>query len=113
MFFGANLQALRKKNGCLRPIAVGLTLRRLISKVASRWGSAWMSPLLAPRQLGVGVSGGAEAMVHATSTFLLSSSPWQAVVKLDFIDAFNTVRRDSMLETVAQDLPEFFNYVSS
>jgi len=37
---------------------------------------------------------------------------FQAVVKLDFINAFNTVRRDSMLETVAQDLPELFNYVS-
>jgi len=72
-----------------------------------------MSPLLAPRQLGVRVSGRAEAMVHATCTFLLSSSPWQAFVKLDFINAFNTVRRDSMLETVALDLPELFNYESS
>jgi len=50
---------------------------------------------------------------QATRAFLLSSSPRQAVVKLDFINAFNTVRCDSMLETVAQDLPELFNYVST
>jgi len=52
-----------------------------------------MSPLLAPRQMGAGISGGAEAMV--------------------FTNAFNKVRRDSMLESVAQDLPELFNHVSS
>jgi len=52
-------------------------------------------------------------MVHATWAFLLSSTPWQALDKLDFTNAFNTVRRDSMLESVAQDLPELYNYVSS
>ena len=32
-FFCANLTALRKKNGGIRPIAVGSTLRRLVAKV--------------------------------------------------------------------------------
>jgi len=40
VFFGANLHALRKKDGGLRPTAVGLTLRRLTSKVVNRVGSA-------------------------------------------------------------------------
>jgi len=70
-----------------------------------------MSPILAPRQLGVGISGGAETMVHATRAFLFSSTPWQALIKLDFTNAFNAVRRDSMLESVAKGLPELFNYV--
>ena len=34
-FFGANLIALRKKDGGVRPIAVGCTLRRLVAKCAN------------------------------------------------------------------------------
>jgi len=88
VFFGANLHALRKKSGGLRPIAVCLTLRRLTSKVENRWGSARMSPLLAQRQLGWGylavhATGSmlhGLSMVHATRAFLLSSTPWEALV---------------------------------
>ena len=35
-FCGASLTALNKKDGGVRPIAVGCTLRRLVAKVASR-----------------------------------------------------------------------------
>jgi len=58
IFFGANLHALKKKDGGLCPMVVGLTLRCLVSKIANRWGSARMRMLLkngsilAPRQLG-------------------------------------------------------------
>ena len=42
-FFGANLTALQKKTGDIRPIAVGCTLRRLAAKViGKRWGSFWL-----------------------------------------------------------------------
>jgi len=102
---------MHKKNGVLRPIAVSLTLRRLTSKVTNRWGMAQMSPSLAPRQLGWGYP--VEQKWWSTRCFLLSSTPWQALVKMDFTNAFNTVRRDSMLESVAQDRPELFKYVSS
>jgi len=60
-----------------------------------------MSPFLAPRQLGVRETGGAEAIVHAIPAFLLSLTSWQAVVDLDFIimksrlttaNSFNTVQ---------------------
>jgi len=40
-------------------VAVGLCLRRLTSKVANRWATAKLLNTLAPRQLGVGVRGGA------------------------------------------------------
>ena len=33
------------------------------------------------------------------------------IVKLDFRDAFNTLRRDALLETVAADLPELYKFV--
>ena len=57
-FFGATLIALEKKDGGVRPIAVGCTLRRLAAKVASGRVLEDMAALLAPRQLGFGVKGG-------------------------------------------------------
>ena len=56
-FFGANLIALEKKGGGVRPIAVGGTLRRLIAKVAAMKVSEEIGALLAPVQLGYGVKG--------------------------------------------------------
>ena len=70
LFFGARLTALSKEDGGVRPIAVGLTLRRLVAKVAGYHVRDEMSDLLAPRQLGYGVKGGAEAAVHAARSYV-------------------------------------------
>jgi len=110
-FFGATLLPFRKKDGGLRPIAVGLTLRRLISKLAA---SAVMTPcaqLLAPHQLGVGARGGAEALVHATRHYLYSKAEDKAFIKLDFKNAFNSVRRDRVWEAVSSSCPGLLAYV--
>jgi len=56
-FFGANLTALQKKLGGIRPITVGCTLRRLAAKVASSKVVGRMGELLAPQQLGYGQEG--------------------------------------------------------
>jgi len=47
VFFGASLHALRKKDGGLHPIAVGLTLRRLEFKIASCLAMEYIMPELA------------------------------------------------------------------
>jgi hypothetical protein len=59
------LIALNKKNGRVRPIAVGGTLRRLVAKCASRAVRDELGALLASVQLGYGTPIGAEAAVHA------------------------------------------------
>ena len=51
-FFGATLIALSKPDGGVRPIAVGCTLRRLVSKCASKSICAAIGELLAPLQVG-------------------------------------------------------------
>ena len=51
---------------------MGLTLRRLVAKVAGYHVRDEMSDLLAPRQLGYGVKGGAEAAVHAARFWIHS-----------------------------------------
>ena len=55
-FFGGRLIALLKKGGGIRPIVVGLCLRRVASKLVSSLATNKLSPVFAPLQLGVGVS---------------------------------------------------------
>ena len=66
ILYGGRLLALKKKDGGIRPIAVGYTWRRLAAKCANAYVVGRMSQALEPLQLGVGVPGGAEAAIHAT-----------------------------------------------
>ena len=61
---GAWLHAAKKKVGGIRPIAVSNIIRRLTSKVMSFAISERAATTLSPHQLGVGVRGGCEAIVH-------------------------------------------------
>jgi len=110
IIYGANLLALSKKDGGIRPIAVGYTWRRLAAKCANSYAVTRLSQLLAPIQLGVGIPGGAEAAVHATRRWLTTMPEDNVLVKLDFTNAFNTLRRDSLLEAVAKEIPELYRF---
>ncbi|KAF0312080.1 Longitudinals lacking protein-like [Amphibalanus amphitrite] len=57
-FFGASLIALRKKDGGLRPIAVGSVYRRIAGKVAAAAVSGAIGARLRPIQLGVATRNG-------------------------------------------------------
>ena len=104
---------MEKKDGGIRPIAVGCTLRRLVAKIAGNKVTDNMSSLLAPRQLGFGVKGGAEAAVHAARQYLHSLPPDMLLLKLDFSNAFNSIRRDKMLLAVKKLVPELYPLVHS
>ena len=69
IFFGGRLIALEKKSGGTRPIAIGLTLRRLASKCANSFGVERLKSSFSPRQLGVGIPGGCDTAVHCASRF--------------------------------------------
>jgi len=112
-FFGGRLFALSKPGGGLRPIAVGMTLRRLVAKVANKSAVERCAAALAPHQVGVGVRGGCEAAVHTARSFLEGCSPNEGILKIDFRNAFNTVRRDVVLECVAEHLPDLLPFVAS
>jgi hypothetical protein len=111
LFFGAGLIALRKKDGGLRPIAIGLVLRRLVARAACAAVRDRAAELLAPIQIGIGVSGGAEAAVHAARRFLESSEESVGLLKLDFVNAFNTVYRTAVVRAVEEHLPELLRLV--
>ena len=109
IFFGATLCALRKKDGGVRPIAIGNTLRRLVSKVAVSACRDEYSNLL---QLGFGIKRGAEAAIHAARTFIHSHDD-MVLLKIDFANATNSINRDKALEAVSEHLPSLFSYTYS
>ena len=103
--FGASLCALRKKTGGLRPIAVGCLYRRLATKVGLRPLTNKLGAELAPIQLGFGSRNGCEAAVHATRFFLETMPIDFIIVKIDMRNAFNSVRRDHVLNVVGSRAP--------
>jgi len=111
--FGGRLVALLKKGGGVRPIVVGLTVRRLASKLVSAQASKLLTSTLSPLQMGVGVPRGVEAVVHATRAFVSDLQPNEVLVKLDFQNAFNSVRRDTILEVAASQISEAYPYICS
>ena len=90
--FAANLFALKKKDGGLRPIAVAPPECQMCELVCVNK----LSINFAPIQLGV--RSGAETAVHATRRYVSSMSTENVMVKLDFSNAFNTLRRNCMFE---------------
>ena len=56
----------------MRPIAVGYTWRRLAAKCTNSYAVNKLSDQFAPIQLGVGISGEAEAAVRATRRYVMS-----------------------------------------
>ena len=113
LFFSASLTALTKKDGGICPIAVGCTLRRIVAKTASRSVMQRMGSLLAPLQLGYGTPLGAEAAAHSARLDLSNLPSDQVLLKLDLKNAFNSVRRDKMLEAIEEFAPELFPYLFS
>ena len=112
-FFRTRLIALDKRGEGVRSIAIGCVLRRLVAKLACFRVSEDMAEVFSPLQLGFGVKGGIEAAVNAGHHFLDSLSPDEAQVKLDFRNAFNSVRRDHMLRSVLSVCPAIFPLVFS
>ena len=68
---------------------------------------------LAPLQLGCGVPSGCEAAARAARQYLKSMPSNHVLLKVDFRNAFNSVRRDKILEAVKSSIPELFLFISS
>ena len=100
------LLSCRKKNGGLRPIAVGEVLRRLTSKSLSTVARHTIFSSLSPLPLRVCVRGGCEAIIHSASQLMSSSPPDQRwFLLLDFQNAFNSINREFMFEEIRRCIP--------
>ena len=96
----APLYALAKKDGGVRPIAVGETLRRLVSKCCCHDAKGRAAAFLSPLQVGVGVPGGCEAVIHSVATALAEHGhdTDMVMLKIDFTNAFNCIKRAAFLD---------------
>ena len=110
VFFGGRLLALNKKSGGIRPIVVGFSLRRLVSKCATSFGTKHLTDFFHPHQLGVGIPGGCEAAIHSARRYLEALPPDHIVVKLDFSNAFNSLHRFDMLSAVHSRIRDLYSY---
>ena len=108
LFFGASLCALAKKDGGIRPIAIGNSLRRLATKVLLSPLMAELRERLQPTQLGVGTPAGCEAALRATRAYIEGTTSPKALLKIDLKNAFNSIRRDKILAAVRENIPEAY-----
>lgn len=115
--FGALLVPLEKKDGGIRPIAVGEVLRRLAAKGISAQLKEHVSKLLLKgRQFGVGIPSGADTIAHTFRRVAesyrqaLSGLEAKGFAKMDFANAFNRVDRGAILRAVAKHAPDALPY---
>jgi hypothetical protein len=103
-----------KKDGGIRPIVVGEVFRRLISKLCVSAVSHDVTEYLEPLQLGVGVQGGCEAVLHSFNRSIRNSElDHDSILSLvDFKNAFNEVNRDYFLQEVKSKFPRIYPWVA-
>ena len=108
VLYGANECAIRKKDGGIRPIAVGSTFRRLTVKVGSRPVVRALGEELRPNQLGVSTRGGCEATAHAARRHVRNCRHRRVLLKIDMRNAFNSLRRDTFLSVARVRTPGLY-----
>ena len=110
---GASLTAIPKDTGGHRPIAVGETLRRLVSKCMLATVADDAKSRLEPLQVGVGTRLGTEATVHVARQWMCrhSGDAHRVLVKMDLENAFNCVDRQAVLSAVREMFPELAPWV--
>ena len=110
-----SLVPILKKDGGIRPVVVGEVFRRLISKLCVYSIRPDIMQYLQPIQLGVGLSGGTEAVLHAFNRAIRSEqlvSEDQILSLVDFENAFNEVSRQRFLDIILLRFPAIYPWVS-
>jgi len=92
VFCGVSLRVLSKKDGGIRLIVVGCTLRRLVAMMTCSAVLDRVAQRLTSLQLGFGVKQGAEAAGHAARCYINSIGPGEFLLKMDFTNASNTIK---------------------
>jgi hypothetical protein len=108
---GATLFAAKKKGGGVRPIAVGLVTRRLVSKCFAASTAEKAAEILSPLQVGVGIKRGCEALVHGARALFKDRK--RGGLQIDFINAYNMADRQEALRQVEQHFPTMANWVQT
>ena len=122
----APLTPLLKKDGSIRPVAVGEVWRRIISKYALRAVMADISEMLAPMQCGIGIPNAVEAILLGFNNVFNGQdaqervydpgggeafSPNLYALLMDFTNAFNSVNRNTIFGEVEKWCPKILAWV--
>ncbi|GJR29603.1 putative reverse transcriptase domain-containing protein [Tanacetum coccineum] len=109
----APLTSLVKPGGGIRPIVVGMVWRRLVSKVSATMIGHSLNGYLNDLQLGVGVSGGGEAIRHVVNRLIegRGDDAGLSMLLVDFKNAFNLVDHEVMLQEVRTHFPAISRWV--
>jgi hypothetical protein len=107
------LTALIKKDGGLRPIAIGEIWRRLASRVAVTQCRGEATDYFFPSQLGVGVKEGVPSTVHAAQAIIHQQrgDDTLAMLKVDFANAFNTANCSAFIRETREHFPSLSRWV--
>ena len=108
LLLASRLNALEKPQGGVRPISIGEAFLRL-SCICALSNAPNAADLLAPLQIGVGISGGAEIPRHLLRPDFCNSDV--VTVQGDLQNAFNLAKRDDMVHAVADKVPSLLPYV--
>ena len=109
ILYCVNECGIEKKNGAIRPIAIGITIRRLEVKVGSRPVAQALGEELRPVQLGVATSRGCEVAAYATRRYARDCRYRRVLLKIDMRNPFNSLRRDSFLSVAHIRTPGFYS----
>ena len=112
----STLVPLRKKDGGVRPIAVGDTLRRVVGKCLLHLEAvASEMACLQPRQCGVGVRNAAEMVGMGLQRLVQSchhnGDTDYVVLQVDMRNAFNSVSRDAVLRGCLAKVPSAYTWM--
>jgi hypothetical protein len=102
----AKITPLAKPGRKVRPIAIGIILRRLTTKTAAKvWGER-IAAVCKPHQYGVDEPGGAEKL-HKLVTAHLQIHKGDGCLSVDVANAFNSAGREEALTEAQESLPGF------
>ena len=107
---GAKLVTLPKKDGGMRPIAVGELIRRIAGKLLVNRYQAEAASVLRPAQLGVAVPRGVECIIHEVNQWVSSCPVGEVLAQVDLRNAFGCVDRAAFLEAIASASPYLVPY---
>ena len=96
----------------IRPIAMGNTMRKLTSKTVQFMHKGELVEVFMPFQFGAGAPLGAECVIQIVRNLLLLHPDW-TVAKVDFKNAFNTIFRKLLLDSVVKHAPGLLPWVQA
>ena len=123
--FGSNILICLHKSETdptkLRPIGLGLILRRFISSHIARFYVDTFKSYLNPYQYGIGTRNGMEFIINSCTTTtqayitrnsenIESNPPTRVLISLDLTNMFNACNRRQLLHIVRHRFPELYPY---